>query len=160
MEHPSTKIAPCPIYFGAHGGKFDDLGRALKETDVDEYAPVLCPISFDCGHCEYLHEWIRAWVARGYSIGWECDRCLRRSEKYDKANNIERLLPGFYQAGRRPDLPADDPDYDPDKPGLTGCTHVHAVDADDVEPPKRAGEICGWESSFLQLVMRRRTDVR
>lgn len=149
MEHPTSKVAACPIYFGANGGRFSELGRAILESKDDR---LLCGVAFDCGHCSYLAQWVEVQRANGYSVSWECDHCLRVTLKRDRRDNIERVLPGFYQAGRS-NLDPLGKDYDPDLPGLRGCTRI--LDEDDEETGQKAGQECGWETSFLQLVLRR-----
>lgn len=141
MEHP-VKVAACKILFGKNGGTFTELGNPIWEKDVK----ALCDKAWDCGHCPYLHEWVAYRIAEGYSISWECDLCLRQTEKPDKAAGTERIVTGYYQSGRKFQMDSDDPMFDPDRPGLEGCTRVI--------PETR--EVCGWESSFLQLVLRRR----
>lgn len=150
MEFPRSKVAPCAIFFGAHGGKFTVLGN----VDPDEDDRLLCGKAFDCGHCGFLHQWLQVQVNNGFSCSWECDACLRFSKKFDEENGTRRILTGYYQAGRKP---VDDPnslDGDPDNPGLEGCTHV--LEADNPATGQLSGQVCGWETSFLQLVLRRR----
>ena len=153
MEHPTSKVAACPIYFGANGGHFNELGQAeLKEDDR-----LLCPKAFDCGHCGYLHEWVQARIAEGYSVSWECSRCIGvstyRSRELDKQNGRECIIPGFYQAGQKFDTDPNSLSFDEDRPGIEGCTHI--LEEDNPETGQKAGELCGWETSFLQLVLRR-----
>lgn len=140
MEHP-VKTAPCPLYFAAHGGQFTQLGMPiLRDIEAGEaqYLPVYCDRAYDCGVCPLMHEWVEHRIAEGWSVGWECDKCLKDTWQTERdRKDIERALPGFYQAGRAPDLQEGDRNFDPDRPPLTGCTR------------------CGWGSSFLQLVLRR-----
>lgn len=113
-----------------------------------------CDRAYDCGVCTLLHRWLDAKVLEGYSFGWECDRCIKQTLKANVGNDIEFVITGYYQAGRKFNTDPESGDYDPDVPGIEGCTHVHEFD--DPEVNKRAGESCGWETSFLQLVLRRR----
>lgn len=147
---PASKVAPCAIYFGANGGTFTELGNPIWEEDVR----ALCGRAHDCGHCQFLHQWVAVQQSKGFSISWECVRCIKKTYKPDMKNDIERVITGYYQAGRRRGLAPDDPDYDQDQPGLEGCTRIFQVDDEEVD--KKAGEVCGWESSFLQLVLRRK----
>lgn len=152
MGNPIEKLAACPIYFGLNGGKFSELGNA-NATEDDR---LLCGRAFDCGHCAALHEWVNVQLSKGYVATWECVTCISRTKKLDDQAEIERVITGYYQAGRRQTDPSDQ-NFDPDMPGLEGCTHVFEVDDD--KRGRRAGETCGWESSFLQLVLRRRKNV-
>lgn len=158
-------LAPCAILFESTGGQLDRKGRPLFTLQGGDVVPlgssqalINCDRAYDCGVCPLLHRWLQQKVTEGYSYGWECDQCLRATFKTDRANNIERIVTGYYQAGRKFGISTESPDFDPDQPGLEGCTHVHEFDVPEVE--KRAGEVCGWESSFLQLVLRRRTNGR
>jgi hypothetical protein len=150
MERP-IKVAACPIYFGANGGQFTELGTA----DVQEDDRLLCPIAFDCGKCGFLHRWLSVQVANGFSATWECVHCIKKSKSIDASNNVERIVTGYYQAGRKNDDP-ESPDYDEDRPGLSGCTHVLEWDESEATPSRTMGQECGWESSLLQLVLRKR----
>lgn len=138
MEHP-VRVAFCPIYFGSNGGQFDSLGKPIfSKRDEDGFpARGKCDRPFDCGTCPYLGQWVLNLQAQDWEIGWECEKCLKDTKKEDTDKNI-RFLPGFYQAGRSKDLKPEDSDYDPDRPPLEGCTR------------------CGWETSFLQLIIRMR----
>jgi hypothetical protein len=154
-------LASCPILFVSTGGQLNERGRPLFTLNGTEMVPLgnpearlNCDRAYDCGVCTLLHRWLETRVAEGYSFGWECDRCLKYTRSLDEENDIERIVTGYYQAGRKFTIDPEDKDFDPDKPGLDGCTHVHEFD--DPEVNKRAGEKCGWETSFLQLVLRRR----
>lgn len=149
MEHP-VKVAPCPLLFASTGGKFDSRGlpivgqRVVSSTEVEtggddpQYANLLCDRAYDCGECPLIHEWVGGQLAEGWSVGWECIDCLRDTYHLERDNpDFERVVPGFYQAGRSPDLVDGDDDYDPDHPQLDGCTS------------------CGRGSSLLQLILRR-----
>lgn len=159
-------LAPCPILFESTGGQLDERGRPLFIRQGEEFVPlgdpqarINCDRAYDCGVCQLLHGWLKAKIDAGYSFGWECDQCLRDTLKADKENNIDRIVTGYYQAGRRFDIDPQSLEFDPDVPGIEGCTRVYELD--DPENNKRAGERCGWETSFLQLVLRRRrSDVR
>ncbi len=155
MEHPTAKIAACPIFWGAHGGSFTELGNISPDSEDDR---LLCGRAFDCGHCGFLHEWLTVQVAKGFSWTWECDACLRFSKRFDKDNGIRRVLTGYYQAGRKPTYDPNSLDADPDSPGLEGCTHI--LEADNPATGQIAGQVCGWESSYLQLVLRIRDERR
>lgn len=156
MEDPHDKLAPCVVYFWAHGGRFTEDGRPIK-GDQDR---LLCGKAFDCGHCDFLQSWVASAVQSGFVATWECVRCVQKSKKPDAANGVERRVHGIYQAGQRSDVDPDSLEYDDDRPGVQGCQHIYEFDDDEVEPPKRAGEVCGWESSFLQLVLRRKVSGR
>lgn len=156
MEDPHDKVAPCLIYFWAHGGQFNEAGQPLK----GENDHLLCGRAYDCGHCNFLQAWVAHWINQGFAATWECVRCIEKSKKSDIENGTQRRIHGIYQAGRRFDTDPNSLEYDPDQPGLEGCQHVYEVDDDEVEPPKRAGEVCKHESSFLQLVLRRRVSGR
>lgn len=133
MERP-VRVAFCKILFAKNGGTFTQTGLPIMQKGVRGK----CNRAFDCGSCPHMQEWITAQVQKeGWDWGWECGKCLRETRATDEAQNIERAVQGFFQSGRRKDLTPDDPDYDSDLPGLEGCTR------------------CGWESSFLQLVLRR-----
>ncbi len=142
MERP-VRVAFCKILFASRGGTFDEKGMPRfgvtegKQLDRAIRVRGRCDRAYDCGECPLLHEWLKGLVAEGWSFGWECVTCLKATEEADAAAGGERRVQGFYQSGRRKDLPPDDIDYDPDRPGLEGCTR------------------CGRESSFLQLVLRR-----
>ena len=129
----------CKILFGVNGGKFTATGLPIigESEDDAERARGKCWRAFDCGSCIHMSTWLAQLEAQGWHFAWECDRCLRETEKLDKEAGTTRFVQGFYQAGRKYDRSPDDPDYDSDRPGLEGCTR------------------CGWESSFLQLVLRR-----
>jgi hypothetical protein len=115
-----------------------------EEYSVDEgtdlgdemFVRSLCSRAWDCGRCSLMHEWVRGLATSGWAVGWECVGCLKDTRREDEENG-GRVLPGFYQAGRRFDRTPDDPEFDKDRPALEGCTR------------------CGWESSLLQLVLRR-----
>jgi len=132
MEHP-VRAAFCKILFWKMGGTFGPTGLPILQEGVRGK----CNRAFDCGSCSHMQDWLTLLYQQGWSWGWECDRCLRETLSEDEAQNIERRVQGFYQAGRSSQRMEDDPDFDPDRPGLEGCTR------------------CGWESSFLQLVLRR-----
>lgn len=143
MDHP-IRVAYCPILFEANGGAHKANGLPiLRQVDDDEdivSRQGKCDTPYDCGVCHLLQEWIRPFVGK-WSVGWECDRCLKETCKDDRLSVRERILPGFYQSGRVPDenphpgLPGFD-NTDVDHPPLEGCTR------------------CGWQTSFLQLVLR------
>jgi hypothetical protein len=140
MDEP-IRVAFCIVFFGYNGGRFDANGLPIQEDLDEDDLPVRgkCDKPYDCGTCPILSQWVLLLQQRGWEIGWECYTCLpygitdRSAEK-----GIELKLPGFYQSGRSPVLRPEDEDFDPDLPPLTGCTH------------------CGYQSSFLQLVLRRR----
>lgn len=162
-------FAACPLLFESTGGQLDKRGRPLFTLQEGKMVPVgnpqaliNCDRAYDCGVCPLLHRWLQNKINEGYSFGWECARCIKtstyRSRELDKKNGLERIVTGYYQAGRRFDTDPESNEFDQDAPGIEGCTHIHEVD--DPVVNKRAGERCGWETSFLQLVLRRRTDGR
>lgn len=129
MDHP-VRVAWCNILFAVNGGQFTPRGLPIVgQEDVRGY----CDRGFDCGSCPFLVQWINAQVAAGWSIGWECSYCLKGSGEQVREGRL--VITGHYQAGRDPSLQSDHEDFDPDQPGLSGCTH------------------CGWQTSFLQLVL-------
>jgi hypothetical protein len=138
MDHP-VRVAFCPILFESNGGGFTDSGLPILYDDSDEgqQRRGRCDVAYDCGVCSLLHAWVER-ASQTWLIGWECDHCLKSTQKED---GKKRWLPGFYQSGREagtephPDLPDFD-NVDPDLPALSGCTR------------------CGWQTSFLQLVLR------
>jgi hypothetical protein len=135
MEHP-VRVAFCKILFWKNGGQFSPTG--LPVVNAREQVRGKCTRAYDCGQCSYLQEWIAFLQQQGWSFGWECDTCLKKTEVEDRKNGVERHVQGYYQAGRKYETqPEDQWNWDPDRPGLEGCTR------------------CGWESSFLQLVIRR-----
>jgi hypothetical protein len=143
LDHDNpVRAAYCRLFFAHNGGEFGTNGLPIIGT-IDEEGKMdavairsLCPHPFDCGTCPLLTAWVVAKQAEGWAISWECDDCLRRTQRSDKLV-YERIIPGYYQAGRNPDIPRDSADYDPDRPKLDGCL------------------VCGYESSFIQLVLRR-----
>jgi hypothetical protein len=87
-----------------------------------------CGRAFDCGTCPLMREWMLKLAQDGWEWGWECDQCLKNTFDTDHAREVERILPGYYQSSQ--------PD-DEDHPPIEGCTR------------------CGWQTSFLQLILRR-----
>jgi hypothetical protein len=154
VEHP-VRVAFCPLLFAHNGGRFDERGRPIfaggdceqprydsngEQIDYVDPVPVRgkCNRPVDCNECALMAEWVEARVDEGWDVGWECPDCLKESERYERDNpEVERFVPGFFQAGRSPDLEEQDEDYDRDRPSLPGCTS------------------CGKGTSFLQLVIRR-----
>lgn len=159
-------LAACSILFESTGGLLRN-GRPILTSDPNgsggmvragnPNAVIMCDRAFDCGTCTLLHKWLNEKIQQGYRATWECHYCLRKTKKSDGADDIERVITGYYQAGRKGDLSTDDKDYDPDRPGLQGCTHI--LESDDPDVGRRQGEMCLWESSFLQLVLRRKRQV-
>lgn len=141
MEYPTAQVAACLIYFGAHGGRFTPEGRPIK-TDEDR---LLCGRAFDCGSCPFLHQWLQEQIRQGFTPGWECVSCIHRATRYKDANEYETFITGYYHSGV-----ADDPDH----PGIVGCTHV--LREDNLKTGQKAGEVCGYQSFLLQLVLRKR----
>lgn len=136
----SPKAAPCPLLFKKNGGEIDERGRPVFKIDKKGNYPLrsLCSQAFDCGTCPLLKEYVEEETAKGYAVGWECNDCLHESFMYERRNpEVDRVLPGFFQAGSDPDLPEDHKYFDPDRPPLKGCTS------------------CGKGTSFLQLVLRK-----
>ena len=129
MEDRPVRIAFCKILFGRHGGTFTADGLPIFGADE---ARGNCDRGYDCGECSLLHEWIEGLAKQGWFWGWECDKCLRDTIKSDEEANIARFVQGFFQSGSK--------EQDPEAltaPALTGCTR------------------CGWETTFLQLVLRK-----
>lgn len=93
MEHP-VRVAFCPVYFGANGGQFTELGKPIIEDPDDDGAPIRgkCDRPYDCGLCPYMHQWVQNLQAQGWVASWECYDCLKSKEE-------NRELPGFYQEG-------------------------------------------------------------
>jgi len=120
-----TRQAFCPLYFSHNGGKFNDRGLALFSG---EGIPGVCDRAFDCGTCSLMSKWVGEKMAEGWVIGWECVTCVKNTYLDDKGRGVHRLLPGFYQSSQP----------DPNQRGfIPGCTR------------------CGWESSLLQIILRR-----
>ncbi len=156
-------FAACELLFESTGGILkngrpvlvpsqDGSGELIRAGNPD--AIIMCDRAFDCGSCQLLHRWLEIKLQEGYSATWECQYCLKKTQKSDERDGVERIITGYYQTGRRTDIDPTDKDYDPDIPGLAGCTHI--FEFDDPETGKRSGEMCLWESSFLQLVLRRK----
>lgn len=149
------RSAFCSLFFAHNGGSFDANGKPIfsneqievenletGESDYVDPVPVRgkCSTVFDCGRCPLLTEWVNDKLAAGWSVGWECQQCLSEtwlSEQPSVNPSIERLVPGYYQAGSPLDTPKDSLAYDEDRPQLEGCTR------------------CGYATSFLQLIIRR-----
>jgi hypothetical protein len=129
-----VRVAFCKVMFGWNGGEFSETGLPLAS---EEEVRALCDRAYDCGACTALGTWLASLAAQGWTWGWECDKCVKDSRSVDAARGVRRVPQALYQAGRRRDRLPGDPEYDPDLPGLEGCT------------------TCGWESSFLQLVLRK-----
>lgn len=134
MEHP-VRSAFCPLYFRAHGGQFLITRPCSAETFVVRGTPIFrdgvlgtCDRPFDCGTCPLMSQWVVEMVAAGWAVGWECDQCLKDTLLEDKIQGVQRELPGFFQSCQ--------PD-DADQPPIGGCTR------------------CGWQTSFLQIILRR-----
>jgi hypothetical protein len=126
-DRPS--IAFCKILFGHNGGTF--TAKGLPRFGIDDVRGN-CDRGFDCGECSLLHEWLKVMYAQGWAWSWECDRCLRETEKANDVGEDRRFAQGFYQSGGTTQGPSEI-----SAPTLPGCTR------------------CGWESSFLQLVLRK-----
>ena len=120
-----SKSAFCPLYFSAHGGQFNDRGLALFNG---MRIPGVCDRAFDCGTCSLMSKWVNEMMSVGWAVGWECDRCLKDTYLADKSSKTGRILPGFYQSSQ--------PD-DKERGYIDGCTR------------------CGWQTSFLQIILRR-----
>lgn len=86
VEHPS-KVAFCPILFGANGGRFDSTGKPI----VDGTVAGLCDSPFDCGTCPHLQAWVSKQA--GKRTRWECYQCVTKDKTKEG-----RELPGFYQS--------------------------------------------------------------
>lgn len=134
MDRP-VKVAFCKLLYAANGGEFNKLGLPIKGK---VRVRGRCDAAYDCVSCPLMMEWLALTQSQGWRSGWECLKCLSDTRDEDLAIGV-RELPGFFSAGRSPDLSPEDEDFDPDRPILWGCTR------------------CGWESSFLQLVLRKRT---
>lgn len=84
-----------------------------------------CDEGYDCGDCLIMQAWLDQLQTEGWKYGWECLMCLSTTK------DTPRQLPGHFQEGRSEIQEGED------RPSVPGCTG------------------CGWESSFLQLVLRR-----
>lgn len=135
MERPN-RTAFCKLLFARNGGTFND--RNMPVFDQKAWARGACDRAYDCLDCGVMQDWLVYLQKVGWTIGWECDLCLKQTEEEKDREDMQRFVEGFYQSGRDPTRGQEDPDYDEDKPALAGCTR------------------CGWESSFLQLVLRRK----
>jgi hypothetical protein len=127
MEDRPTRIAFCKILFGRNGGTF--TAKGLPRFGIDD-ARGNCDRGSDCGECSLLQEWLKVMHAQGWDWSWECDKCLRDSDKANDNGEDRRFAQGFYQSGGTPS-------EEVTAPSLPGCTR------------------CGWESNFLQLVLRK-----
>lgn len=162
-----VKVAWCNLLFKSNGGQLNEKGAPVFRSSESFHSPRgACSKAFDCGACDIMIQYLEECVSQGWDVGWECIDCL----KPDTPSGIERVLPGYYQSGRDPKYP--EPyhkrvemmqlnraskrqgfreykfghydNQDSDKPwataSITGCTN------------------CGWQSSFLQLVLRRQIE--
>lgn len=132
-------LAFCKILFWRNGGEFTETGLP-KVANKDAYIRGRCGEPWDCNRCQLLHDWLRHLEQDRWAVSWECEHCIKQTEKLDAANNVERSLQGYYQAGRLPASYDDLANYDEDRPTLPGCMR------------------CGWQTSFLQLILRRPKD--
>lgn len=131
-----VRAAFCNLLWAYNGGQFGPTGLPLfTEVDEDGNIPLgTCDRAYDCSVCPLLHQWVERLVAQGWSASWECSYCLKGVKSEVAAGRL--AITGYYQAGREP-VPPEHEDHDQDQPALTGCTR------------------CGWQTSFLQLVLRR-----
>ena len=121
-----VKTAYCPLLFQRNGGKFGPRNEPIFEPNEDEDSSPMgtCSRAFDCGTCTLMTEWLNG-AMTGWTIGWECDKCLKETFELDKDSGVDRWLPGFYHSS-------------PDENAYEGgCTR------------------CGWQTLFLNLVLRR-----
>ena len=124
------RLAFCKILWWKNGGAFSSNGLPVVG---EEWTRGKCAKAYDCAECIFLHEWLAWLVAQGWAFSWECDACLRLTLKTDSEAGVVRHVQGFFQEGRKHQ--SDDPILE--RPVLEGCAR------------------CGWESSLLQLVIRK-----
>jgi hypothetical protein len=148
LDHDSpVREAFCSHLFASNGGTFNEKGEPIIHPITSEAEQLtfevrsMCSHAFDCGTCPLFSQWVEARIAQGWVVSWECWVCLEETRDEDKKNG-GRKLTAHYNSGRDPSREPDDPNFDPDRPGLTGCTR------------------CGKESSLLQLVLRNPTGRR
>lgn len=134
MEHPN-RVAFCKLLFAWNGGTFNE--RNMPVVSKDSWVRGSCDRAFDCLECTVMLNWLDSLKKQGWAIGWECDFCLKETDAERHREDMQRSVEGFYQSGWRSRLAPDDPEFDEDKQALEGCTR------------------CGWETNFLQLVLRR-----
>ncbi len=136
----AVRAAFCPLYFSSNGGSFKSNGLPIFADDEDIRGN--CDKPYDCAECSLLQDWLTALRANAWVPAWECEQCLKDVALEEKRSNVERVLPGFYQTGR-------DPETDP-------FPLMPAYVNDEVATPMLSGcTRCGWQTSFLQLVLRR-----
>ena len=126
MGHP-TRTAFCPVLFGANGGRFDENGLPIFQRKRELVVRGRCSDAYDCGTCPHLTAWLGYQTGAGWQVSWECVECIKQTDRPDEEIGLERRTPGFYQEGTNETA----------SKGLPGCMR------------------CGWESLFLQLVLRR-----
>jgi hypothetical protein len=119
----------CKLYFANNGGQFTDTGLPIFQRGIRAN----CPKPFDCYDCNIMQRWLAELHADGWATSWECTECLKRS----LPNEADRQVQGFFQSGRPSPGNGDPFDVDEDRPSLVCCP------------------ICGFQTSFLQLVLRR-----
>lgn len=146
MDHYSSAF--CTFRFSANGGRFTGNGLPIiTDEDKDEDGIVIsgkCTNPGDCNDCGDLRVKALELYQQGWSIDWECDQCIKVTRKSDRLQGITRELPGVYQTGRNPSS-----NPFPDLPKF---------DNSENRPPSVAGCMrCGWQTSFLQLILRRQT---
>jgi hypothetical protein len=83
-----VKVAFCRLLHAANGGRFTPLGMPIFEEGIVGN----CNDPYDCRTCVLMQSWLVS-LSQGYIISWECQACLRDTEK------IQRILPGHYQEG-------------------------------------------------------------
>lgn len=138
----------CSFRFLANGGRFTERGLPIITNDERDAEGLVisgkCVNPGDCDSCEDLRVKVTELFHQGWSVDWECVHCIKTTKKDDLRQGIVRDLPGVFQSGRDPNsapLP-ELPNYDNSEdrpPSLTGCMR------------------CGWQTSFLQLILRRQT---
>jgi hypothetical protein len=131
----------CPVYYFFNGGAFNDKGAPIDVSNTLGN----CPHPYDCHKCDLLDKWLNNMRSYHWAVTWECIGCISSSKKPNDLDNLKRIIPGFYQAGRTDrsarrllkQFPGFD-NSDPDSPtAIPGCA------------------TCGEASSILQVVLRR-----
>jgi hypothetical protein len=122
--------AYCKLFFARNGGQFTDTGLPIFRRGVK----ALCPRPFDCQTCQIMQSWLSGLPSSGWSPSWECVECLKKSQSLPADEG--RLVQGFFQSARPGPGQGDPFDVDEDSPPLSGCP------------------LCGFPTSFLQLVLR------
>ena len=131
------RLAFCSLLFAANGGRFNDHNKPILDGTRGT-----CDEPFDCGDCPFMKSWIANLSTQGWFATWACTDCVKslsREEKYRKWKGLDRLIyvPGYFTSASRPE----------------NNTESYRITRTECE-------LChDWsDTSFLQLVLRRRGD--